>query len=523
MDPSPLLSLPTELLIPILSYTLPYPSLILTCKHFHAIAQSTEILRDHRSLHQQWFRWESISYETIRVLRHQRDVRLGLKPKQGRQPQLGWSKNIAELRRRVDSELEEGGELAKWQLHPVELIASIVRQPEVAHYVREVNFGGLNQYIMEDAEQEDKQRVEAARSYLRKEGRLEKFVKNNRWLKAAGQDSSFWATSALQDQDSERWCCVLLLTLMPNIRTLTLGSEWRYSSYGCGLSNAPADPVISGVLHVLREKIGPHGDIALPYLHTLEQFSCDPKFGISLQTFVPFLLLPSLKRFEALKVETMLSSYDFSWPEHGECSVSDIELLHPYIESEHIGVFFSRMIKLKRLFIKYNYLTDMHWNVDAWAAGITNSSVSNTLEVLDLRTTNKAASTSFIGSLKSLRKLKKLTLDEQVLLTRIENGVHEDSDTRGGEFASLASLLPQSLEELELQFWHIPSNEDASRLFDGFAEFVSGSYRLKTLRLTVIADSAPLDWPSTSWRNTLACQMSSCGVELILGFNIKSW
>ncbi|KAK5107810.1 hypothetical protein LTR62_000678 [Meristemomyces frigidus] len=249
-----LLELPTELLVQIIAFT-PHPDLDHFCLSCRAVRKAGEEILTEHHLYQR--RWKSYSLATAQNL--------------GEEPQTVLA-----------------------------LILAILMDSRVAEYIEVLNLREDSCQTELDPRVEDILRDESNRSALAAVVADSPFPLSDLW---AEED---WPYDAATRQGGETWhyvelCTIVLLSLLPNLRTLTLPFEWTRTRHlrqdTWHFPREDRRSKIRAVLDVMVAKAneGTDSDTPLAKLETLYPYSqaqYDPRNG--LRELTPFLPLKGL-------------------------------------------------------------------------------------------------------------------------------------------------------------------------------------------------------------------------------------
>ncbi|CAG9955330.1 unnamed protein product [Clonostachys rosea f. rosea IK726] len=453
-SPATLVSLPGELQLMIMERALPYDleSLALTCKQLHAVA--LPLLPGHNALRQKYRRFHlTDSYN---------------------QPE---KEDITET--------------------VTELLLDIAANPFVAHYIVHGDFG--DRVCTDGIRQSPTSYRGAVLQRLEKEqDNLKALVQNSRHLAMLGLDTSVWFDNIVADRDEYDelvdYPLAFLLSLLPNLESLTLPKEWRPSSvFSLPDDWEPVNDIQKGVqdlvnLLVIRandtEKVV--GDQPLRKLHSLHPTkNVDTQFGTDIVTIAPFLALDSLREVHHDSGVCNQVGYLLTKNRKGVSSMSvlDFQAQGKYqvlgrnletavfqdvvISDEACGALFRHMHKLKVLHVEYNMKDEIgyDWEPEKFLSSL--MSLGKNLQSLSLLANNLGPDHGRIflpeGDLMGLHGFEVLTylkLDTKLFIHSravVDNLAAEPTDEDDIETPSLINIAPRKLRTFVL---HVPATQE---------------------------------------------------------------
>ncbi|KAF2730732.1 hypothetical protein EJ04DRAFT_585319 [Polyplosphaeria fusca] len=424
-----LLSLPPELLCEVLNWSLPesFESLSLTCRKLYKIAQP--LVPIHNSLRKRW----------------QHDT--GLTPRRG------------------DS---------------LRVLYEIALEPLVPRYIKRLNLQE-NDYVRWDIEYQD---TEAAfRSDSDAMELIRKVVCESPYLKAADVDLESWweeiekeSQSNLKDRNfhSVPFAIVSLLLFLPRIRELQLPRQWAELRLGSRFQDETEKRLIQPVMNALTTCPRTSG-FEGKSLHELERIlphsSPDYERRAELQNLEHFLLLPNIREVFTTNCTAVnrhgggAVSFDWTLPYHAS-RIRRIELAYSCMDPHSVSLLLSRVPSVE--VFKYGHDIKWHglqgdWNAARFVEAIAQCSGPRLLE-LAITVHSCLDMENGVTDFHAFKQLQKLEIDATIInAPPVWTGQRRGHDWHVPEGAArwtcdrlpcLATMLPPSLEELEINFDH---------------------------------------------------------------------
>lgn len=246
----------------------------------------------------------------------------------------------------------------------LQLLIRIAREPLIARYIENADLMGAT---MEASDRrEDWERFQ---THTRKEGLIKQLIEQSQYLHEAKQNLDYWMALILEDVHHQHFAGLLLLTLLPNVRTLTLpGDAWDMF---------PAPP-ISSERHSDQDEDGIKSEALWSVLDVIQRRANDKNLQhaglsrlttiypsnqtgyrhyMSLQTLAPFLAISSVEKlFEGSCVAKHNGrsgkAFEMRY-ENFESHMETVELAGACIDATHLTKFLSPMTRLKSLKISF--------------------------------------------------------------------------------------------------------------------------------------------------------------------------
>ncbi|KAH8884419.1 hypothetical protein GQ53DRAFT_810949 [Thozetella sp. PMI_491] len=357
--------LSAELLLMIFEFSSPYDfeNFALTCKRFYAVA--APLVKHHNKLRRKYHRFSFLSSSSPDDLSATQTV--------------------------------------------VELLAEIAEEPIIASYIVHADLGNrtcTSELRSDDDEEEEHER--ALRKIKAASDKIATMVIQSEHLALLSDDPRFlstWVDRIIADEDEYTtpmdFPVAFLLSLLPNIESLTLSKEWRAASAVTMLPQEweeDLDDLDQTVPLFVQSVITRANDNAsenqplqkLRILHPTQDI--ETQFGTRLASIFPFLALDSLR-------EAYHSSGKYQ-PDHddienGVCSqyptigrqLEVVELTDCVMNAEGCRAFFKGMQNLKTLTFEYATKDEIgyYWDIDAFFYNLVDA-VGGTLEKLSVTT-----------------------------------------------------------------------------------------------------------------------------------------
>ncbi|KAK4902773.1 hypothetical protein LTR27_000712 [Elasticomyces elasticus] len=436
---SQLLALPAELLDEIMGYTLPdgLESLVLSCKKIYSVA------KDHIHTHELYKRrWRSFRYAH--------------------------------------------GEMDHSIKVPVELLLAIANDPLVARYIQTANLWHKTQ--------DDDSFVESTERVLDNDtsvAAIRSLLNQSHYLRQAKQDPSRWLANMRNkddDQDRRYWanlCTTILLTLLPDLRELTLPREWRHLPDPRDSDDA-SDSGFAKELWSVLDLIPKEVTSASCSLTSLSKLRSVLPYGNinyddknALEELSPFLSLDSLEELHAsncVAVDDDFTGYPFHWRYSGRLSnLRTIELAGCCIDSEGIAALVAHTPKLETL--KYSHATKWHGCQYDWSAGEFVSMIAQhcgtTLKELAVTIDYLSGMIETgVVSMQAFQCLESVELDILIFAgPPAESGKRQGLDTEDykvdiSQIPRLTDILPQTIKHVKLFVPSDTGDADSNIEFD---------------------------------------------------------
>ncbi|KAK3634935.1 hypothetical protein LTR56_005816 [Elasticomyces elasticus] len=418
---SQLLALPAELLDAVMGYTLPdgLESLVLSCKKIYSVA------KDHVHTHELYKRrWRNFHYGNT-----DHGIRV-----------------------------------------PIQLLLAIANDPLVARYIQTADFW--------QKMQDDDAFVESTELVLMNDtsmAAIGSLLKQSHYLRQAKQDPSRWLANMRNnddDQDCRYWanlCTAILLTLLPDLRELTLPREWRHLPDPRDSDDA-SDPYFAKELWSVLDLIPREATSASWPLASLSKLQRVLPYGNinyddknALEELSPFLSLDSLEELHAsncVAVDDDFTGYPFHWRYPVRLSnLRTIELAGCCIDSEGIAALVAHTPKLETL--KYSHATKWHGCQYDWSAGEFVSTIAQhcgtTLKELAVTIDYLSGMIETgVTSMQAFLCLESVELDIMIFAgPPAESGKRQGLDTEDykidiSQVPRLTDILPQTMKHVKL-------------------------------------------------------------------------
>ncbi|KAH9904490.1 hypothetical protein F4778DRAFT_732670 [Xylariomycetidae sp. FL2044] len=440
-----LLQMPVELLLEIAELSLPYgfESLSLTCKHIHHATSSLLARHNWRRCHFRRFTYGFGNHDEL---------------------------------------------IGKISTGP-DLLLFIARDPIIAEYIVELDMAYRGH--IDDVNKVDESEV--ARSTIRCSEPLRRLVAACRPLQCAGLSVSKYIEGVAEDKspyDVERrdYTTVFLLTLLPNLKILTLPECWN------GETVAPNEP--TGAL--LRSLIRCANIEGSGYLSCLEEI--DTAWGDSEQNSLDLAAAAPFAGLKTLRKLRFASGGDQpSWagiwaschlpPSNLEC----LELPGATFDGNYARTLFSTLPKLKRLKLQYISKDEegLDWDADGFVQALASSAAGRSIERLSL--TLGCHYGDYFGPVRStfhdMENLVEVELD-----TRLFHNVDDICGSLDGgdnynydDVPRLLDILPSGVRQVQILTY--TTHEDTKTLgdlFEGLYSKDERSYHLPSLEKVII-------------------------------------
>ena len=288
---------------------------------------------------------------------------------------------------------------------------------------------------------------------------------NSPWLALAGVNVEDWETIMLMNGPDSSvdgiYRTVFLLTLLPQLKTLTLPSRWS-------LVTKEGEDCMK-VLNVLLENAhNPSSRPSLPLGHLERLFSVEP---IEYDTYPrggfavvePFMIMPSLKELwvsNLIAVDDGHTGIPFAWtsPNH----LSNLQRVHLQgccVDAGGIDELLSRMPSLQSL--RHSHATKYHgcehdWNAGAFVAAVAENSSETLVEFALTLNLLPGDIEQGITSLKAFKSLRKIEIDWNYFAappvdSDMSNGMGADAHSWTlAQMPSLLDILPAGIEHVSL-------------------------------------------------------------------------
>jgi hypothetical protein len=268
---------------------------------------------------------------------------------------------------------------ASTRTNALAMLYEISRDPEVAKYVESLNFwphsfvnlpqsvnlGDLDEFRMDDEAMERVRRLVAESGYLEKAG----VEGGDWWRQILNEDDIDYE----EDDDADiRHTVISILSLLPNLRTLTLPPGWE-DVHTRVRSTPDTDLRLTSVLDVVVEHANggdrhrplQHLEAILPYMRE----GYEERAG--LQGVEPFLSLNSLRELYAISAVAVDDGYTglpFQWRHQDKLSqLRRVELPYSCINAEGLAMLVSHTPQLQCF--RYSHQTKWHGCEHDWNAG----------------------------------------------------------------------------------------------------------------------------------------------------------
>lgn len=256
-----------------------------------------------------------------------------------------------------------------------------------------------------------------------------------------------------------------LLTLLPNVTTLSLPEEWVTYDWGDSKDFWERDPALEDLTIRANDPNDPTAGLSkLTSIIPSVASGYDTRWA--LEMFNPFLSIRTVTSFIAggcVAVEDGYTGMPFPNPsdENYGVNIEEVILAGSVVDAEELQKFLERLPKLKHL--KISYETKWHgcghdMDANAIFAAI-ESTTGDTLESLTFAVHSCYGDVSIVKPPKQFTKLKELELDSQVLM-----GVNSATTV-----SPLVDLVPASVERFCLLVERMEDyGPKLNRLFEGF-------------------------------------------------------
>ena len=300
------------------------------------------------------------------------------------------------------------------------------------------------------------------------------FLLRSEYLKETGIPTGDLALLKQEDQDT--LATMVVLTLLPNVRTLALPASWHrfYDTNNRGYVGAK-------LLWALLDSIVKRANISIdgiarftpqPGLAKLETLLPIHDTGYEsragLQTFAPFLSLPHVRKFKTKGVVAMDDTYT------GKPFATRYDTFGTSLEEAHLEgacidhVTIAKFLEPCKMLKKFTFSFETKWHGCGhyWDAGLfmqaVERSIGDTLEEMNVGILKCYGGTGTgVVSLKGFKKLKVLKIQVSLLDGPPVGGkIHQDWDykssgrTPHGDslIPAFVNLLPQSIETAVFEF-----------------------------------------------------------------------
>ncbi|KAI5927867.1 hypothetical protein F4810DRAFT_645549 [Camillea tinctor] len=381
----------------------------------------------------------------------------------------------------------------------------IAEEPSLSHYMRTVDLKGNKAYMHCDTLRvavEELRKTPAYRDFLKlKENsavlqRIGEFVASSPYI---GGDEGFWTSKILtyvdkpvRSDDSDFFRGVFFLTLLPNVRTLTLPWNnnyvpWSRDETTKGTGTCHYRDVFDKIQRKARDL---HVDAALGLVKRLEyllETEYDVKAGLSFLS--PFLVLPCLEELYATSLVATKFEYSFAWKYPDVVSnLRSIELVSCALDATGVSELLAHMPHL--VSFKYSHGCKHHgleayWDAGAFVAAV-GKHAGNRLQHLAITTEIRGLNEVMTGvtSLREFARLETLEVHyayfcgpsiesgEQVFMGTPPNPGYEKWTIEA--IPPLQQILPSSLKSFVLfvepnSYCPISGAKPLFPLFNGFA------------------------------------------------------
>ena len=410
----PLLALPNELLSFIIQETVPegFESLMLTCKIFYGLGKG--LISEHHELKRNYTR---VEYPRL------------IDP-QGRKDGVNSSP------------------LGLSRVSSIELLEDIIREPLIARYFRDVNL--IHDRIDNGPE------MKAFRADTQLKNGLLSLLESSTYLRLANQDPQTWL-DAILGGFSYVYATTFLLTLLPNVETLSLPARWNYLN-----DLGPAADSVWNVLDIITQRANEDikGTASLAHLSTL-----GPATNLGhenrhfMQDMAPFLSIRSVRNFHGvhLVVGPIFHKSPFT-PRYSNFALGleYVDLSGCYFGIDEFLDFIKPVSRLKAFrFSCENTYRDLKVEAGAIITALI-AAASETLESLIVYSNNDRGTKSVTGvtDLTGFKRLKNLTLGISWLsrrpLSHLAIAGHHDLLLPNPTAPRLIDILPPSIARLQL-------------------------------------------------------------------------
>ncbi|KAI4187965.1 MAG: hypothetical protein L6R41_002469 [Letrouitia leprolyta] len=335
--------------------------------------------------------------------------------------------------------------------HPIHLLHAIWDRPFIAQYTKRA---GFCQYA-DRLTREDRAKVIACnggRDLLQASPQLDKALVSSKpklrsqtGVPLIHHDKEVWHQRILAGESGPM--ITLLLTLLPNLRTLCLWDIWKYrreylDSIMAIIAQDASDSSTSSPL-----------PRALPLLKLCKVRidTADDDSGTPLQVLASFLALPSIQEISGSHFEADYTAYKWPFSDHHVSSVEAVNLFSSAISAPNMQEFLSPLKNLKRF--DYSHYCMGNGAGYSWDGGACLDAIvaeaATSLECLRF-TISVGTSSNPLRTFQPLERLRRLDFSAELLAGYIEDNSSERRSD--GERAShkLLGILPPSLEELTI-------------------------------------------------------------------------
>ena len=371
-------------------------------------------------------------------------------------------------RRWRDFAYRRGGETTEGLQTPQELLLAIAQDPLVARYIEKADFWARPGLPHDTG-------VERLSSDTTSKDVIAKLVRRSPYLAIAQQDPDAWLDRIFNSPEDDNYdqanmATIVLLTLLPNLRELTLPPTWSElpnptPRNGTVEDKRVIDPwtVLDAIVHEA------HADSArIPALRRLERVfphaisEYDDRNGLF--EIGPFLALPAVSEIYAsncIAVDDGYTGIPFEWRyDYTAYNLCKLELVGCCIDSDGIAEILTHTPQLTTL--KYSHSTKWHGCQHDWSAGEFVQAIEqhrgDTLEELAISVKGLFGMVETgVVSMRGFQRLKHVDLDALVFA-----GPAPDSDERQGiagtgqlkwtaeKIFCLTDIMPQTVTKVEL-------------------------------------------------------------------------
>ncbi|KAK4570275.1 hypothetical protein LTR86_002355 [Recurvomyces mirabilis] len=410
-----LLDLPAELLVLIVDLTRPgdLDSLGLSCKTFAKVGK--EALEKHRSYKRQW-----------------KQVHLDIRRQQGGEPQTALA-----------------------------LILSILKNQRIAEYIESLDLGYRSD------EEDEEPRIRSLPTTERNEAALEKLVADSAYplsglLFGQSPEDDGHSQETFTPWIHEEITAAVLLSLLPNVRTLRLPNQWRETQWSSGETNEPTASrrVLDAI--VSTANMSPRGEAALSNLETILPYSrtqYETRNGLC--EVLPFMALNSLQNLHVCNmvgVDDRYTGIPFVWYHgHVASSLRKVQLPGGCMDAAGVAELLRHTPQLTSF--AYSHCTKWHGCLHDWAAGSFIAAIGEHRgdTITDLAVTVDCLFGMIENGVTSLKEFKRLETVE--LDVRVFAGPSVASGHRQGMTGDLSfwdpSSVPSLIDVLHRTTWKI--------------------------------------------------------------------
>jgi len=512
-----LLNLPAEILQKVVGLTIPndFENVAVSCRILHAA--STPFVATHN---QRRKRFRDFKYSVVTWI----DPNLPATDDEGRQESTGQpSQELNLIHGGWDDAVTVATGIAVETV--LDLLRHIAEEPAVARYIRSADFSTDVSTRVAQMDRDFGHR-RCALGAGPSDAKLSELVRASTYLHEAGVDTETWLEAMVKQSETMEKSLhldVFLLTLLPDIVTLTPTHQWKF--YRSESASSDLQSVLDVIVRRANDVSLPDASLArLQVVYPFCRGGYDTRIPLECNT--PFLALDSLREFQAGSCIALDDGYtgisfDPSYERYGK-NLEKIALESCIIGGNELRMLLSRTPNLKLLYLNHEvkwHGCGCNWDVGASICTIMDQ-VGATLESLHIAANDLNSYGTTLMDMTDFRKLKHLVMDLDMLkgleYDRV-NGEPDDDDPpiEGGPIPRLVDLLPRSAELVHIySIGGSVKHFEFSKLFDGLVqEHRSKLPNLRSLSFT-IPEKRSNELVNLMWEVKTACPIVSYPAEL---------